>query len=137
MFKGFLIMVAVGAVFAYFVFHFVGEVEREDPQSFASLNEKKAKAFARYYEKDALGEPVLALQGVPMKKALEVWHESRLSREMLEYFPDFEMIRSFIRDRIKASEFRRKLLEKVDEVESEYLGGSIDADTARQKLSAF
>ena len=135
MFKGLLVLLLVGIAFAYFVFNFVGDVERNDPQSYISKNERKAKEFARYYEKDVLGEPVLALQGVPMSKAREVWHESQMPKEMLENFPDFEAIREFIHDRIKPSLFRKKLLERVDAIESDYLGGAIDPDTAREKLS--
>ena len=135
MWKGLLIFVGVGAAFAYFVFHFVGDVEKEDPYSYVSRDEARAKAGAKYYEKDALGEPVLNLAGVPMKKAREVWRESQLRKEMLDLCPDFEGMKDFVNDRLRPSAFRKKLLERLDDVEGEYLGGSIDSETAKRKLS--
>jgi len=134
MFKGFIALLLIGGAFAYFVFNFVGDVEKEDPNSYVSKNEKKAKAWAKYYTKDALGEPVLSFGDTPVKTADEVWKESQLRQEMLENFPDFEGIRQFVNDRMEPSLFRKYLLEKIDKIESDYMGGTIDSEKAKKQL---
>jgi len=135
MYKGLLLLLAVGIAFAYFVFHFVGSVESDDPDSYTSKNEQKAKEWAQYYKKDALGEPVLIFGNTPVQKADQVWKESSLRKEMLENFPDFEAIRQFVHDRLEPSAFRKYLLEKIDDIESDYMGGRIDSEEAKSRLS--
>ena len=135
MFKGFLILAAAGALFAYLVFNFVADVEDEDPRAFAGL--KSDEKMARYYSEDAAGDRVLDLNGVPEKEAREVWEKSPVRRELLEEFPRFEAMRDLIHQEIKAGPFRQKLLAVLDEVESDFLSGSIDSDTARKRLSDF
>ncbi len=135
MFKGFLLLLMVGAAFAYFVFNFVGDVEKEDPASYVSENEKKAQEWAKYYTKDALGEPVLSFGTTPVKTADEVWQESQLRQEMLENFPDFQGIRQFVNGRLEPSLFRKYLLKKIDDIESDYMGGRIDSEEAKNRLS--
>jgi len=135
MFKGFIILLIVGLGFVYFVFSFVGDVERSDSDSYVSKSEKQAKEWAKYYKKDVLGQPVLDLKGAPMKTAKEVWEQSQLREEMLENFPDFELMRQFVNDRLLPSSFRDYLLQKIERVESDYLAGSIDSAKARAALT--
>ncbi|WP_457607370.1 hypothetical protein [Nitratifractor sp.] len=135
MWKGLLILFGVGVAFAYFVFNFVGDVERSDPDSAVSKDERKAKAWAKYYTEDALGQQVLNFGNTPIKVAREVWSESPVRRGMLDEFPDFEGMRFFVNDRIKPSPFRDYLLKKIDDIESAYLGGEIDADKAKELLT--
>jgi len=135
MLKGFIILMVVGLGFAYFVFNFVGDVERSDSDSYVSKNEKQAKEWAKYYKKDVLGQPVLDLKGAPMKTAKKVWAQSQLREEMLENFPDFEGMRQFVNDRLLPSPFRDYLLQKIEQVESDYLAGSVDSEKARAILT--
>jgi hypothetical protein len=135
MFKGFVILVAVGALFAYFVFNFVSDVEKDDPNTMISKDERKAKEFAKYYKKDATGEQVLDFRGASLSKAKEVWRESPIRREILNNFPQFEIMKEMIDQRIVESEFRSYLLKKLDEVESEYFSGSIDSGQANKILT--
>ena len=135
MLKGFVILMAIGLAFAYFVFNFVGDVERSDSNSYVSKSEKQAREWAKYYTQDVLGRQVLDLKGAPMQTAREVWVQSRLREEMLEHFPDFEMMRQFVHDRLRPSPFRKYLLEKIDETEGDYLAGTIDTEKAKKILT--
>jgi hypothetical protein len=135
MFKGFVILVAVGALFAFFVFNFVSDVERADPNTLISKDEKKAKEFAKYYKEDATGEQILDFRGASLAKAKEVWRESPIRQEILDNFPQFEIMKEMIDQRIVESDFRRYLLKKLDEVESEYFSGTIDSAKAHKILT--
>ena len=133
--KGFIILAAVGILFAYFVFNFVNDVEADDPTTTISKDERRAKEYARYYQKDALGERVLDFRGVPIAKAKEVWSESPFREEMLENFPQFELMKEYVKQRVIASPFQKYLLDKLDQVETDYFAGTIDSAEARRQLT--
>jgi len=135
MLKGFIILVLIGITFAYFVFNFVGDVERSDPNSYVSKNEKQAKEWAKYYKKDALDQPILDLKGASMQTAKKVWNASQLREEMLANFPDFEFMREFVRERVNPSPFRDFLLQKIENVESGFQDGTLDSEKAKEQLS--
>jgi DNA-binding ferritin-like protein len=135
MFKGFILLFGVGALFAYFVFNFVSDVEKDDPNTVISKDERKAKEFAKYYKTDAVGEWILDFRGAPLSKAKEVWSESPIRSEILENFPQFELMREIIDQKIVESEFRSYLLKKLDDVETEYFSGAIDSTKARKILT--
>jgi len=135
MFKGFVILAAVGVAFAYFVFHFVSGVEDEDPGSFPTSQEEKA--MAKYYSEDASGDMVLDLNGASEQEARKVWEQSPIRTKMLESFPQFETMRDLIHQQIKGGAFRDRLLKVLDEVESDYLSGTIDSVEAKKRLSSF
>ena len=134
MFKGFVILVAVGALFAYFVFNFVSDVEKNDPNTMISKDERKAKEYAKYYKSDVTGELILDFRGASLAKAREVWRESPIRKDILDNFPQFELMKEMIDQRIVDSAFRRYLLKKLDEVESAYFSGSIDSTKAGKIL---
>jgi len=135
MFKGFVVLIAVGALFAFFVFNFVSDVEKDDPNTMISKDEKKAKEYARYYRTDDAGNRILDFSGASMNKAREVWRESPIRREILDQFPQFEYMKESINLYVAEGPFRQALLKKLDEVEGDYLSGSIDADRAKKILT--
>ena len=135
MFKGFVILVMVGAVFAYFVFNFVSDIEADDPDTIISKDERKAREFAKYYKTDVAGERILDFHGATVEKAKEVWKESPIRREILENFPEFEIMREMISQKLAPSQFRDYLMKKFDEVESDYLSGIIDSEKAKKRLT--
>ena len=133
MWKGLLVLGLIGLAFTYFVFNFVGEVEQDDGGAYAS-QELKGKA---YYTEDILGDPLLNLQGLSMKSAREIWRASPMREEMLEKFPDFEEIKTYLGNRLAPSPFREYLLKKVDDIEGDYLGGAIGAESAKSRLESL
>jgi len=132
--KGFIVLILVGAAFAYIVFNFVSDIEQNDPQSFGA-SRPQSQAYKKYYKKDVTGDTVLDLSGVPISKAKKVWAESPIRAEALENFPNFEMMRDVIESRLTKSPFRDYLLRKLDDVETDFLGGSIDSSKARERLT--
>jgi len=132
--KGFILLVGIGGLFAYFVFNFVGNVERDTPSSQEVQSRKAEQDFARYYIKDAAGYPVLALGNTPLSKAREVWGKSPILDDVLELFPRFDLMKKSITLHVEEGDFRRYLLKRLDEVESQYLGGTIDPDRAKEMI---
>ncbi len=90
--------------------------------------------WKKYYAKDVLGEPILVLKNVPLKKAKLIWSQSPLRKEMLSQFPDFEAIRSFAENRLSPSPFRDYLLKGIDKISGDFQAGLIDADQAKERL---
>jgi len=135
MLKGLLILAAAGAIFAYLVFNFVSDVEEEDPRAFAGLHSEQG--LERYYSEDAAGDRVLDLNGIGLEKARKVWVQSPVRQELIESFPQFETMRDLIHQQIKGGAFRDRLLKVLDEVESDYLSGTIDSVEAKKRLSSF
>ncbi len=135
MFKGFIILLAVGGLFTYFVFNFVSDVEGEDPNTLISKDERKAKEFAKYYKSDASGGRVLDFHGVSIAKAKEVWRESPIRREILDNFPQFDLMRQLTDQLLVDSEFKRYFLKRLEEVESDYFSGTIDSQKAKKILT--
>jgi len=134
MWKGLVVLGAIGLLFAYFVFNFVGEVEQDESGGDYIGTVKKEKA---YYTTDLLGDPLLNLRGVSIESARAIWRSSPMRKEMLEKFPDFEEIKMYIDNRLSPSDFKNYLLKRVDEIEGDYLSGNISAESAKSQLEAL
>jgi len=132
--KGFLIMVAVGALFAYFVYNFVGSIEDSDSSSY-STNEQRAEEFAKYYKKDEIGDYILDLSSVPLSTAKNIWAESSVKKEIMKNFPNFEMMHELAIEKIKACKFRGFLLKRLEGVQSDFLSGCISSEEAAKLLN--
>jgi hypothetical protein len=137
MMKGLLVLLAVGALFAYFVFNFVGEIEGDEGTQLFSSDQGEESKYGRYYKTDPAGNRVLHLGGIPMGKAREIWKESSIRAQVLGFFPRFEHMRDLIRLHISPSPLREALLKKIDDVESDYFTGNINSDEARRRLMEF
>ncbi len=96
---------------------------------------RQDSADLSHYRKDAIGNTVLIFNANDSyDKKLQVWKRSPLHAEFLDYFPNFRAMKSFADDRILDNSFKKKLLKKVDGVESEFFSGSISNLEAREKL---
>jgi len=130
MVKGIAILALIGALFAYLIFDFVGNEDTEN--SFLYQNNKKD--WAKYYTTDIMGDPVLDLSGVQFNEAKAIWDASDLKQEMMDNFPNFELIKRYVKSRLKPSAFRKYLLNKIKEIENQYISGNIDYDEAKFRL---
>ena len=72
-----------------------------------------------------------------LKKKKLLWSSSSIKAEMLELFPDFIKMRTFIEENIEDDAFKKELLRKIDDVELKYIGGSMDTQSAKSALSKF
>lgn len=134
--QGFVILLIIGALLAYFVTSFVGDIEESDD---SLLTEEKMikKEDMTYHEKDLIGQTVLIFRNDSFKKKLAIWSRSPLHKEFMNYFPNFLLMKSFINDRIVDKDFQKRLTEKVVEIEDAYLAGEISQMQAKIKLNSI
>jgi hypothetical protein len=91
-----------------------------------------------YYSENIIGEKIISLNGLSESKKRELWHSSPLKKEMMTFFPDFSLMHEFVEDRmVDDSSFKKNLLDKIDSIEEEYIGGMITGQRAKATLSAY
>jgi len=84
------------------------------------------------------GKEVLELNKLSMKEKKDTWNSSILKNDMLALFPDFLEMQNFIDNHIEDDGvFKTELLEHLNDVEEEYIGGSISEERARESLLKF
>ncbi len=137
MFKGLIILLVVGAAFLYAVLFLVNKSGVNVSSDAGTSGYAENIDWKKYYAKDVLGEPILVLKDVPLKKAKLIWRQSPLRKEMLSQFPDFEAIRSFAENRLSPSPFRDYLLKNIDKISGDFQAGLIDANQAKERLFAL
>ena len=138
--KGFFILVMVAAGFVYFVFDFVSNVQDEKLQKtdYYNLNgpgDDSQKAISKFYTQDVTGSEILDLSGVPLEQAKEIWRKSPTKDQIMQLFPNFKLMKDMIKLKLAPSEFRDYLLKEVDNVESDYLAGTLSSFEAKKRLS--
>ena len=132
--KGLFVLAAVGALFAYFVYNFVGSIE-EDDTNFYSSSRKKNMEYAKYYKKDAIGDNVLDLSGTSLSTAKAVWAASYIKKQILKNFPNFELMRAMVIEKIRPCAFRKFLIKVMNDVQNDFISGSISSEEAIKRLS--
>jgi len=136
--KGFMLLLLVGAGFAYFIYYFVTDVSGEDPLYKLSPELRKEKELANYYKKDPVtGDWVMRVGGLSEEKAKKLWREGPILQEVLDNFPKFDLMKEIVRNQVSQSPFRQKLLRHLDNIEDRYLSGEIDAQRARELIEEF
>jgi len=91
-----------------------------------------------YYNINVVGEQTIVLSGLSESKKRELWNSSNLKIEMMNFFPDFSLMHEFVEDRmIDDSNFKKKLLDKIDSTEEKYIGGILTGQRAKATLSSY
>jgi len=139
--KGFLLLLIVGIGFLFFVFDVVGKVEREDVHTIhpiddtGSYGDRREQEVLRHYKQDITGTSILDVSGISLDKAKRIWKSSPTRDRIVDLFPNFSLMKDMVKLRVAPSEFRDYLLQKIDEIEEEYLSGSIGAFDAKKAIS--
>jgi len=134
--KTFMVFVAIGIGFLYFVTNFVGDIQEEDDK-YANEAYKQEHKYDKYVGVDSVGRNVLNLVGADVNTQVSAWNESRLKDEYLELFPDFDFMKTFIKERIKGDALSAKLTAQLKNVEDKFFSGTMSADQAKQELSSI
>jgi hypothetical protein len=93
---------------------------------------EKALATDKSYEDEVL------LSSLPLKEKKRLWKNSSIKEEMLQLFPHFIEMRTFVEENIeKDNAFKEALLFNIEQVEFEYVGGSLSGEKAKEALSSF
>jgi hypothetical protein len=134
--KSFVIFVAVGIGFLYLITNFVGDIEKDDGYNTTSEYSQEAK-YDKYIGSDSIGRAILKLEGISKTTQIDVWNHSKLKEECLSYYPDYDEIKKFIKERVVSQSFQKFLLDNVTQIEKDFLMGKIDSDQALRKLESL
>jgi hypothetical protein len=134
--QGLIIFVAIGALLAYILVNFVGDLEEEDDRLLTQEKMIK-KQDQKYYQTDVVGQTVLVFKTIPMSQKIAVWKRSPLYQEFLQLVPNFEEMRHFVEDRIVDKEFSKMMLKTIDSIEDDYFSGNITQVEIRERLEAI
>ncbi|UFH59246.1 hypothetical protein [Sulfurovum mangrovi] len=134
--KNLLIFIAVGIVFMYVVSNFVTELQKEDEQLQSSTFHQK-HSIDKFIKKDSIGQTILDVEGEPLELQVSAWNHSALRSELVEYFPDFDTMKLFAKDRVRGEELKTKLIKYIDTIEKRFFAGEIDAEKAKKELATL
>jgi len=133
-----------------FLYWFMGTMNNIIEDTDVSYGEKeKAAVLGRAQEAtrgttkgvtsfDEDGNELIVLHNISLAEKKRLWNNSDLKIEMIKLFPKFVAIRAFIKERIEDDgDFKKRLLEHVEQVEFQYVGASITAKEAKKRLANF
>jgi len=84
------------------------------------------------------GDEVLVLSSLSAKEKKRLWNGSNLKTEMLELFPHFIQMKTFVEEHVEDDgRFKQQILSNIEDVEFEYVGGGLSGEKAKAKLLDF
>jgi hypothetical protein len=133
--KSLLIFIAVGIGFLYFIKTFMHDVAMDDTLQYGNKAAiERDKGYERFVRTDDTGESILDVTGVPENVQTEAWNHLSFRNELSELFPDFDTMRTFIRNRVKGEPLRTKLMKKIKDIEDAFLSGRMPSEDAKEAL---
>lgn len=133
--KSFIIFLAIGIGFLYFITNFVGEIQEDDN---LQNNEYRAKhKYDAYQSVDSIGREILDMTGADAGVQVAAWNASQLKEEFLTLFPDFSEMKIFVQERVRGKVLQEKLKQSIDNVENQFFSGTLNAEGAKRALSSL
>jgi hypothetical protein len=118
--------------------NFISDLQDEVDQSSTYNSKNRQLRDESYYSENVVGEKTILLNGLRESKKRELWSNSSLKKEMMDFFPDFSLMHEFVEERmIDDSSFKKKLLEKIDTTEEQYISGVLSGQRAKATLSTY
>lgn len=130
--KSFIIFMAIGIGFLYFITNFVGDIQSED--SLQSSEYKDKHKYDAYQSVDSIGREILDVTDADEAVQVGAWNGSQLKGEFLTLFPDFSEMKIFAKERVRGVILQEKLMRMIDSVENQYFSGTMDAEVAKRTL---
>ncbi|MDD3592205.1 MAG: hypothetical protein PHO65_06165 [Sulfurovum sp.] len=134
--KNLLVFIAVGLAFIYFVTHFINDLQEEDAQLQSTAYQKK-HSFDQFMKRDSIGQDILDVEGESEEVQVSAWNQSKLKQELIGYFPDFDTMKLFAKERVRGEILHSKLHQHIDSVEKRFFSGEIDAEKAKKELETL
>jgi hypothetical protein len=86
---------------------------------------------------DSIGQTILDVEGESEDVQVSAWNQSKLKHELIEYFPDFDTMKLFAKERVRGEILHSKLYQHIDSVEKRFFSGEIDAEKAKKELETL
>ena len=117
--------------------HYANYLENELTASCKYTKTEKSKSES-YYDINVAGEKTLILNKLSEDEKKEIWNASILKDEMINFFPNFIKMNTFVNNRvIDNGLFKEELLVKIKNTEEQFIGGAITGQSAKETLSTF
>ena len=130
--KSLLVFVLIVGGILYGVQYFVGNMEEE----YMSDTSQYARKYERYIKKDSVGQVILVFpKNTKLETQLDVWKNSPLKEEFLAYFPQYNELELFVKDRMNGELLKNYMLKVIVQVKEDFLKGKIDGAQAKLVLS--
>jgi len=130
--KSLFFFILIGVGFLYFITNFVGNIQEDE--KFQNIEYKKKHQYDHYQSVDSIGRKILDVTGAPVSTQVQAWNNSALKTEFLTLFPDFSEMKTFAKERVRGDALQAKLANAVDEAESQYFSGTMNAEQAKRSL---
>ena len=134
--KSFLVYLFVGLGFIYLITHYVGDIQEDDNRYQNSEYTLKHK-YDSYKSLDSIGREILNVSGADTKTQIGAWNEGSLKQEFLDLYPDFSLMKDFVKNRVSGEPLKSKLLKLIDTTETKFFSGSLTPEQAKYELKSF
>ena len=131
--KSFMIFLAVGIAFFYVVTTYVGDIQKED-EVYQNSEYKQEHKYDQYKTTDSIGEEILDVTSADHETQVEAWNHSSLKQEFLDIFPDFDTMKTFVKNRVRGEYLIGRLTDQISKVEDAFFSGSMNAEQAKRAL---
>ena len=131
--KSLMVYIALGIGFFYLITTYVGDIQKEDDSLRNSSYEMEHK-YDQYYTEDSIGQEIVDTTLADPSIQIDIWNKSPIKSEFLDLFPDFDTMKTFIKNRVRGKYLVQKLTAKVNEVEDKFFSGTMSAEDAKRAL---
>ena len=91
--------------------------------------------YSSYYSEDIIGNDVLLLDNLSEKKKLTIWENTSTKNEVVNYFPNMEMMKMVFNNKIEDNgKFKSYFLEYIEEQHSRYITGEIKEQDFKESI---
>ena len=118
--KSLLALIAIGIGFFYVVTTFVKDIQKDD-KVFRNSEYEQQHKYDEYMTTDSIGQPILDVTLADVKTQVAAWNQSKLRQEFLTFFPDFDAMREFVKNRVRGEALLKKLNSQINSVEDKFL----------------
>ena len=130
--KALMVYIALGIGFFYLITTYVGDIQKEDTLSNSSYEIEHK--YDQYYTEDSIGQKIIDVTLADPSIQIDIWNKSPIKNEFLELFPDFDTMKTFIKNRVRGKHLVQKLMAKVSDVEDKFFSGTMSAEDAKRAL---
>ena len=131
--KSLFFFILIGIGFLYFITNFVGDIQEDE--KFQNIEYKKKHQYDHYQSVDSIGRKILDVTGAPVSIQVQAWNNSALKKQnFLTLFPDFSGMKMFAKERVRGDALQAKLANAIDNAESQYFSGTMNAEQAKRSL---
>ena len=122
----------------YWLIGFVNDLNRDFDVPKEVNNKTLVTQSQSHMSFNSNGNEVLLLNKLSVEEKKNLWNNSDLKVEMLEFFPHFIEMKDFVEEHIEDDgTFKTSLVSLIENIEFQYIGASLSAEKAKSELSNF